>query len=304
MADAREVLPRLRTEAEAVKQCFATFCFQAVAFSAALLTAIAAYGSEHPEVNLVSALIAVLALAVCRIGTYKYATANRNYGFELFVDRLTRMRPETARRYTEASLSIGWEEALRAWRIVQASIFEKLYWHRFGSPNFPTRDNCTARKRDTGAWWDVASLVKKNATYHPGSYLKSMHTLLALFVVASWLPLLFLCADAVRISTHPFHPFLWPLVGGVALFILGCLREFIWLRQRRTVLERGLLSIHSCSIVWEVVTVAHLRAVAKIADHHFNGYTQHLASLTSALTSTALTDVHAWLAPTPVATAA
>lgn len=52
-------------------------------FSTAVLGIIARYQVEVPLISLAAALVSVLLLAVARIGTYKYFTANRNYGYEL-----------------------------------------------------------------------------------------------------------------------------------------------------------------------------------------------------------------------------
>jgi hypothetical protein len=293
---ARDLIPVLRKEATDVKQCFTTFSFQTFVFSAAVLGAVAAYSAVRPVVNFVPALVSVLVLAVCRIGTYKYATANRNYGFELFIDRLTRLTPDVAGRVTEASLEIGWEEAMRAWRIVQASTFRHLYFHRGPLPNLKSSFNRTKTARASGAWWDVRSLVGEHATYHAGSYLSAMLFLLYLFLFASWLPLASVALAAHNDPTHQLHDVSGYIICGVVSFVLLCSLNVWFIERRRIILESELLSIHSSAIMWEAVVVAHHRALAEVRAHHFNGYTRALALQTESLLKD-LADVHAWLVP-------
>ena len=82
------LIKRLREEANFVKDCFTKFSFWVLGFSCIILGLIARSQPYHEYVGLVSILITILVLSVARIGIYKYGTANRGYGYELFLERV------------------------------------------------------------------------------------------------------------------------------------------------------------------------------------------------------------------------
>lgn len=138
----------LRHEALSVKACATDMLFKGLTFSAALLGLSAAALYNFPAVALVAIPISYLLGAVARIILHKYATANRILGYELHLARSSAIdtatadqnaacgdaaeQPPTAQHGTERWLpwmrdEISWEEALKAWRVVQATCFERLY---------------------------------------------------------------------------------------------------------------------------------------------------------------------------------
>lgn len=127
-----ELIRQLRDEAEEMKQCFTRFSFQSMAVSATVLAASIGVMGEYEAARYIPLPMIILLFTVCRIGIYKYASANRNYGYEL---HLSRTRHQTALGVdTPTGVSwdpkfraITWEEACRAWRIVQPTIFRRLY---------------------------------------------------------------------------------------------------------------------------------------------------------------------------------
>ena len=114
---------RLRTEASEVKDCFTSFSFQAIAFSAVVLTFIFQAMEKLPAVALSVMPVIVLLMVVCKIGIHKYTTCNRVYGYQLYLEQTRKLGSGLQNKIHQ----VGWEESLIAWRIVQPVIFQKLY---------------------------------------------------------------------------------------------------------------------------------------------------------------------------------
>jgi hypothetical protein len=114
---------RLRSEASEVKECFTSFSFQSIAFSAVVLTFIFQSMEKLPAIALSVIPVIVLLMVVCKIGIHKYTTCNRVYGYQLYLEQIRKLSPELKNKID----GVGWEEALIAWRIVQPVIFQKLY---------------------------------------------------------------------------------------------------------------------------------------------------------------------------------
>ena len=174
--------------------------------------------------------------------------------------------------------------------------FRHLYWHRAPWPNLRSAFNRRVAARDIGASWDVKSLVAPHATYHAGSYLSAMLFLLYVFLVTSWVPLIIVARSALYQRDHTLHAYAGYIASGVGVFVLVCLVNVWFIERRRVILESELLSIHSSAIMWEVVVVAHKRALAEVSAHHFNGYSRALALQTKKLLEQ-VGDIHAWLVP-------
>lgn len=135
------LIVQLRKEASDVKACFNNFSFQALAFSSTVLAIM--FGTlKNYETSVLAAIPAiVLLMIVCRIGIFKYSTANRHYGYELHLGRLYRFFEINSNKtkndilFSKISL-FSWEEALHSWRVVQTAIFRKIY-------KTPETDNIT-----------------------------------------------------------------------------------------------------------------------------------------------------------------
>ena len=309
MSLAVQSLLDLRKEADNLKQCFTELTFKAVAFSSAALGLLIQYGQGRPWLHVSAGMIALLVLGVARLGIHKFATANRIYGFQLFVERLQSIDDASRNELTQATLKIGWEEAMRAWRIVQTSVFAALY---HGKGMFP-RNHPTARNKRTKsqAWWDVNRLMDLQhedrqgppAVYHAGSFLATMLAILIAFALLSMVIVVVGYSELRdRLPSPDPHSFAlalwWTGAFGVGLFILFCAYNIGFVSRRRKMLESELLSIHSCSIMWEVVVVAHLRARRKQRDQHLQGYTKCLTEeVASLLAEGQLEHIHDWVKP-------
>jgi hypothetical protein len=114
---------RLRSEASELKDCFTSFSFQSIAFSAGVLTFTFQSMKGFPAIALSVLPVIVLLMVVCKIGIHKYTTCNRIYGYQLYLEQTRKLSLELRTKIAE----VGWEEALIAWRIVQPVIFQKLY---------------------------------------------------------------------------------------------------------------------------------------------------------------------------------
>jgi hypothetical protein len=301
-------LSDLRKEADALKQCFTNFSFQALVFSAAVLGILVQYADGRPKLKLSALLVVLLIFAVARIGIHKYATANRIYGFQLFAERLSGMTEANREGLTDATLDVGWEEAMRAWRIIQPTVFNALYTTGKMAWNRPTRRNKIAAKSN-GAWWDVNSLIKKalpdihdasrvepkewvGVAYYAGSYLSTMLFVLYTFICTS---LGFVVFGLIELVNSQASAWRWASLPVAGTLIAYSAHNVIFIDRRRRLLESGLLSIHSCSIMWEAVVVAHNRALKELGGSHLNGYTGNLVKqISSLMDADQLENIHCW----------
>ena len=291
----------LRADAKDVKDCFTKFSFQAIAFSSAILGIIARYQSDHPPIALASISIVLLLIAVARIGTYKYGSANRQYGYELHLSRTMIIEDSSKDGWKGYMRKIGWEEAMRAWRIVQATAFERLYYSSKWFPNFL---RCKYRKENY-RWFDTESLIKykranKNksiARYHAGSYLRTMNSLLHCIALISTIPLIIM---VIQINSNKFsYPEYVPVISIIIPIILIIVILFRILKDfaRRRLLETGILSIHSCSIMWQAVVLSHYKTLEDLHRKNCNGYKHYTEILTSHAEDLAknIFKIHEWI---------
>src|SRR2546423_941 len=99
------LIKQLRSEANEAKQCFTTISYQTIALSLTVLGASLAATQWHFAGAAYAPLpVILLLLAVCRIGIFKYSTANRNNGYELHLARTEQLAPG-ANRVTDGMWS-------------------------------------------------------------------------------------------------------------------------------------------------------------------------------------------------------
>ena len=293
-----DLIKRLREEANEVKKCFTNFSFAAITFSSAVFAAIVSTVDKFNEVSFAAIPVVALLMVVCRIGIYKYSTANRNYGYELHQARLKSFGPEISGSIMAEIKKIEWEEALRSWRVVQTAIFRALYrvpentnlrLFKFIDPrlyklkNSIEKDNYEYKKVINGQnkdqWkcitkypWFMPHLLawdkdEKYSSYHAGTYLQNMITILQLMQVFLIMPMAYLVI-AKQDSTWWLY-----FITVVLMLVLIHLRS-IRMKRRRLLLENEILSIHSCGIVWQAVALAHV-----LARKECNGFCEHYTEL-------------------------
>lgn len=122
---AHELKDMIRDEANTTKACVTDVAFKTFAICAAALSVIIANVEKTPAVGLAACPILVLCLFVNRITAYKYTTSNRNFAYDMHLDRTLTVYASDP--YERDLLGLGWEDAMFAWRIVQAKLFHYLY---------------------------------------------------------------------------------------------------------------------------------------------------------------------------------
>lgn len=254
-------------------------------------------------------------MLICRVGIFKYTTVNRNLGYELHLDRLRQYAQVGDQRTKDRVAKLegmGWEEALRAWRVVQASIFAKIYkvpqikadrsriWPTNLDPElYKLKGN--ARKLDSQAWdflfewgrgpyrdrqypwWNqkkLTELYDMTTHFHTGNFLKDVLYALnllqwSLFALLCWSGIAWLWSlRSERIFRLYPGIVIIPLLAGGLIIAYRQLR----IKRRRLILEEELGSIHSCAITWAAVAIVHF-AAAEETSRPYCDYTVRLARL-------------------------
>lgn len=104
----------LRKEATELKDCFTKFSFQGLSIAVGTMIFILRFQHEYPLAGLAAILPIVLLLAVCSMGTHKYAGVNRLLGYELHLERTRVLCPQDNKYWKPEWRMAGWEEAMRA----------------------------------------------------------------------------------------------------------------------------------------------------------------------------------------------
>jgi len=271
-----DLIKRLREDASEVKECFTRFSFQVISLSSVALGLLVRFQPNFPLLGLTSLFVIFVALSVARIGTYKYGTANRHYGYELHLNRVCRLNDSDTGGWKSSYRDIGWEESLRAWRIVQATVFRHLYIYGTGKANILTPE---ARKIKY-PWFDLLLLKKHSVAYHAGSYLRTVFSMLNTIIGCGLLSIF-----VMAVQLFIIHGVWAGCIGGILFFLILFIafNRTKQLRARRKLLESGILSIHSSAILWQLVILAHHRSLQKLKGYKdgkvdtLEGYTRELS---------------------------
>jgi hypothetical protein len=203
-----EIIHRLRREANATIDTFTKYVFQTLSISGVALGAIIEFmffmplgnsgnvtsltqiHSLQPLVGLAAFPILIFALAVCRIGTYYYTDSNRQFGFELFLSRVRLTPEQPGSRWRDSYINIDWEEALRAWRVVQETLFHRIHPRENLLLRHVYADDFKPDAKKNPRWFCQASLFGANskAVWKAGKFLDTMQLLLLfLATIASFI---------------------------------------------------------------------------------------------------------------------
>lgn len=199
-----ELVKQLRAEANDEKEEFGNHAFQALGIASVALGGIVYlmfYNSNDLAVALASVPILAFALMTCQLGDSCYSTANRHYGYELYLYRIRTIYPSAQGRWDPRYRQIEWEAAMRAWRVVQATLFEAIYipGRNLSSDRFRRGFNPDERP----LWFCQESLGKESgASWHAGAYLRRMHRMLLLVATASVI-ILYVAAFALFLKSSP-----------------------------------------------------------------------------------------------------
>lgn len=318
----QKLINELREEAWRVKDCFTQYSFNALAFASISLGLIVSFLEKNSAVALGSVPLFLLLSTVARIGTHKYSTANRNYGYQLHLERLARIQEpmeESGNKTDSGSVdtntykrpnSIGWEEAMRAWRVVQATAFEKLYHTErlWWWSAIRLKREYRIKKSESGEnvcrynWFEPPTLVVEGTKWHSGGYIKNMLIVIHLVAFLTVVPLFYLTyttyAKYQSLCTNNSLLF-FCLTLILTLYVFCSLLSRIYkVNARKKLLETGLLSIHSCSIMWHAVVTAHQRALDELKKTDgfcpYKGLTEQL-SVQAKLLSENITGIHKWI---------
>lgn len=329
----------LRSEVSNVKQCFTDFSFRALALSLVALSTAFGLMEKFPQWAAYVPLPAIgLLMAVCRIGIFKYSTANRNLGYELHLARVRHIEGQAVGPndglWRSSMRDIEWEEALRAWRVVQPTLFRAIYrtpqadglaiklkkrgfgWINYlRSDLYELNENCKSLRRhfrnaiesdDNYPWFIPAELVRwqsdrsktlPSAYYYAGSYLQGMLSTLAVTQGLMLLPLVIGLSGRTGLRL-PVD--ILVLVAALVAIICRARR----MSRRRVILEEELLSIHSCAIVWEAVVICHFKAIALSSRQNSRSLAHYTECLTQCAQEVASRPfaIHAWFSGKPAST--
>lgn len=293
----RELVSRLRAEATEVKECFTRYSFQAFALAAAAMGIVIPLQVTYPVVGFASVGAVILLLTIADIGCYKLATVNRILGYELHLERTRWLVDSTGDGWKRYMRTIGWEEAMRAWRIVQATAREELY----GPAQHPEAPAMFWRwsverlrqpySESSRLWFEPETLLPDGSVYKAGGYLRSvlniLHAIVAMFVATLIVMLFQLLGQA----TAPL------LIAAIVCTTTTAVVVAIRWRQitaRCEQLESGVLSIHTCAVMWQAAVVAHYRALRHLEGGTYDGYTCELGRQARSLAASIL-DVDKWI---------
>jgi hypothetical protein len=272
----KDLIEHLRKEAEGVKQCFTQFSFQVIALCAVALGLLARFQGSYPFLGLASTAVILLSLSVARIGTFKYGTANRSSGYELYLNRVCHMNDSGG--WKKSYRQIGREEALRAWRTIQPTIFRYYYeWGPFTVNSLKAEHRSLENRL---RWFSPEALHAPGAVYYAGSYLRTMLSILYTITTFGLISMAVMTAQLALDGRTVESELSGVLVAGIATMAYVRVSH---LSQRRRLLEGGILCIHSSAITWQLVVVAHHRALEKLKGYEagkldcFQGYTYELS---------------------------
>lgn len=287
-----EHIKQIREEANHTKHCFTQFSFQAFAISSSGLAIIVTQMDKGPAAY-ASIFIIGLCSFVARIGSSKYITANRNYSYELYYNRIDEYDELGSGKFSVEMKKLNWEEAMFAWRIVQASVFKKMYGK--------TKAKWNQRINSEYPWWNTRKLLvgkgqdasdDETVCYHAGSYLKNMQNSLHMLSMAAMFPLFYILY--VHLFSEKFNFAFFDIILILALSIYISDR---WRKDRRCrqILEGGLLSIQTGALLWRATIIAHLRAHEEVRETgSLRGFTFALGKQAESLVEN-IEDIHQWV---------
>lgn len=283
----------LREEARLVRQCFRGFAFSTLVFSAAVLGLVTKFQAGNPYVGLVSIPMIILLLSVTRIGLFKFFTHNRVLGYVLHLDRTRYCGNSTNGGWTENMRNIGWEEAVLAWRVVHATLYEGFYpkskWY------FLRRLYPQYRKKQL---WFIPSYYVGEGSYYAGGYLSVILNVFHALTCISMVPICVACWTLYlkhgTLLNFEVVSFLLIATVVIPYILFRIVKDSIRLDS----IEGGFLSIHSCAIAWKAVVVAHYRALAECYDEKKGVvYSEYLENLSKEAVSLERCKerIHAWV---------
>src|SRR5882672_8474459 len=116
-SESEGMIKYLRNEAYSVRDCFTRYAIHTLAASGAISVAIAKFQADNYYFGFLAFFPVIMIFHILAMGTHKYATSNRLLGYELHIQRTARYISRD--NCHEMMRKVGWEEAMRAWRVIQ-----------------------------------------------------------------------------------------------------------------------------------------------------------------------------------------
>lgn len=270
--ESKKTIEDLRSEVESQKSCITRYSIETIALVGAIWGLVIQFGGIRTAFFFCNAILVFMLMVVIRIANHKYATINRNLGYQLHLNRLKDYASVGNPKWAKKMMAVDWEEAMCAWRFVQPAIFEKVYgnsdvgFYQAFRPYTRNPDQC---RPDLYYWYETEALIADKGSYHQGKYLHNIHRFLntvALFsLLVTWIFLLYQVIELIFTSLNIPGAVLTlrilQLAGIAAVSFL--ITYYCWSQIRRQngyreILEGGLLSIQSCAVVWRVVVTCHI----------------------------------------------
>lgn len=306
----------VRKEAWELKDCCTRYAFQGITILTAAYAIIGRLIFNVHHVGFVGGILCALCLVLISLITYKYGSANRVYGYLLHIQRSSALKSELTEEFSAMSPQseygwepwmrfIGWEEALRAWRVVQPTIYFEIY----NDPLSELRTSDVRRMQKTSIlrraryrvgkvikalwymitvkpwpmlrdryatigeyrWFIPKVLVATDAAYNSGNYLKRLCWILFFLGAVGYA--FFAASVILRFSSSEQLWYDW-----IALIVTLLLSLSIFyyisarLNKKTDRLESELESIHSCAVLWQVSVICHYRALKYCRQFYGNEY--------------------------------
>lgn len=312
-SNVEKILADLRSEVATQKACITQYALQGLAFAGVMwgLALRKDLMGDGLGIYLCGSLVVFTLLVVLRMANHKYATVNRNLGYELHLHRIKDYARMGNMAWALKMLEVGWEEAMCAWRVVQPTLFEHPY-EESRNPFQPHRARFGHRPEDQKyRWYDTRSLIgpepggdsaasgavyqqpSAGASYHPGNYLRNVQWFLHAVAGLSIGLMLYFYYLQVAPHYNPTVPAIQGTAGGGVLnqvvvpmlMILGISMYWVtqWARHRsfRKLLESEFLSIQTCAVVWRVVVTCHILSSSFALRRHrsYKYYTRYTGGL-------------------------
>jgi hypothetical protein len=158
------------------------------------------------------------------------------------------------------------------------------------------KDNDEKMKANGYPWFDLSVLTEVNIggsesdSYHAGTYLKNILGMLLLMQHLLLVPILVLFFKDKDFFDSKMDFVL--IFVFIAMFFLINLRA-IRVNRRREILENEFLSIHSCSIIWQAIVLAHHLAILSCPTSYIF-YTLCLLQQANDISSN-IFNIHEWI---------
>lgn len=301
-------LKQIREEANHNKDCFTRFSFQAITVAATGIGLIINF-SETRYIEYIGILVLWLTMFVSRIGNHKYATANRNFSYELHLGRIVKINSAKPSFILEKMSNLNWEEAMFSWRIVQSILYNNIYKiSSFSGHNVRKEIKVKIKYK----WWNTHELIdywranypskikiKRKQEYHAGAYLKNMQINLFLLGLLALAPLSVHSYNRILAYVYNSDDAILHAVLPTAILISTTIFGFwrmIKDRKRRIILESELLSIQSSSIVWRCATMGYCLAEHRATKNNrgYHKFTRYLCEAAE-IAAENLGNIHEWM---------